>query len=83
MKKYNEINRIVNRIELDTIMGILHGILLPVLAMFLFQSRLGLVYLLIPFTVYNTVGSHRGSKEIFYASAMIVVSISIASWADA
>lgn len=80
MKNYNEI---VSRIEIDTIKGILHGILLPILAMFLFQSRWGLVYLLIPFTIYQTVGAHRGSKEIFYASAMIVAAISIASWADA
>ena len=74
---------ITDKIETDIMLGLLHGFLIPLLLMVATQSRLGLLYLLIPMAVYATVGKDRDSKEVFISFAMLLTVITVASWADA
>ncbi len=67
----------------DFMLGLLHGFLLPLLFMAIMESRLALVYLLIPVAAYETVARHRGSKDFFVVFAIVIVTMTIASWADA
>lgn len=75
--------RISDKIEIDIMLGLLHGFLIPLLIMVSTESRLGLLYLLIPMSVYATVGKDRDSKEIFATFGFCLTIITIASWADA
>lgn len=74
---------ITDKIETDIMLGLLHGFLIPLLLMVATQSRLGLLYLLIPMAVYATVGKDRDSKEVFISFAIVLIVITVASWADA
>ncbi len=74
---------ITDKIETDIMLGLLHGFLIPLLLMVATQSRLGLLYLLIPMAVFATVGKDRDSKEVFISFAMLLTVITVASWADA
>ncbi len=83
MKTKTTIQTITDRIETDIMLGLLHGFLIPLLLMVATQSRLGLLYLLIPMAVFATVGKDRDSKEVFISFAMLLTVITVASWADA
>lgn len=74
---------ITDKIETDIMLALLHGFLIPLLLMVATQSRLGLLYLLIPMAVYATVGKDRDSKEVFIPFAIVLIVITVASWADA
>lgn len=74
---------ISDKIEIDIMLGLLHGFLIPLLIMAATQSRWGLLYLLIPMAVYATVGKDRDSKEVFNSFAIVLTVITLASWADA
>lgn len=73
----------IEKMESDALLGVLHGFLMPLLFMALSQSRLGLLYLLIPAAIYATVGASRESKGTFITCALILAAITVASWADA
>ena len=73
---------ITDKIETDIMLGLLHGFLIPLLLMVATQSRLGLLYLLIPMAVYATVGKDRDSKEVLISFAIVLIVITVASWAD-
>lgn len=74
---------ITDKMEIDVMLGLLHGFLIPLLIMVSTESRLGLVYLLLPLSVYATVGKDRDSKEIFINFGFVLTIITVASWADA
>lgn len=82
MKTKTTFQMISDKIDIDIMLGLLHGFLIPLLIMVVTQSRGGLLYLLIPMAVYATVGKDRDSKEVFISSAIVLTVITVASWAD-
>lgn len=73
----------IERISINQMLGLMHGMLLPILLMLLSESRLGICYLLIPTAIYLTVGSERSSKDHFTVYAVLTIVLTVASWADA
>lgn len=76
-------NNILVNIKTGTLLGLLHGLLLPLLFMVLLQSRLGCLYLIIPTLLYIFVGSDNESEDTFIFTGLITVIFTVASWADA
>lgn len=73
---------LIERISINQMLGLIHGMLLPILLMLL-SGRLGICYLLIPTAIYLTVGSERSSKDYFTVYAVLTIVLTISSWADA
>lgn len=76
-------SNLLKRVQTGTLLGLLHGCLLPLLLMVLLQSRLGCMYLLIPTALYLTVGSDNDSEDTFMFTALMTIVFTVASWADA